>query len=219
MAGPRLRTCIACREVRPKAELIRVHRPFGGALSIDLGGGSGRGAYICPRRSCLEQAVKRGEFGRCLKAPVAPIEVDALEGLIRERASRKITSLLGLARRARKVVSGAEAVESAVKRHTARLVLTAVDASGDSVAKIRALAAEAGTACHPGPVKEELGAAVGSPPRACVAVTDAHLAEAVMLVLAKIPSGTRAGGDHQDEAIDPVGRALGGLEVITRGND
>lgn len=194
MLSPPRRSCVACRTVRPKAELVRVHLSPGGRLGVDLGGGSGRGAYVCPRRSCLEQALKRGEFARCLKVAVAPMEVEALEGLIRERASRKVASLLGLARRARKVVSGAEAVESAVKRRAARLVLTAADASASSVAKLQALAKEAGAACHPGLGKEELGAAVGCAPRACVAVTDPHFAEAVMSVLAKIPMGIDPGG-------------------------
>lgn len=188
MAAPLRRSCIACRAVRPKAELVRLHLGPGGALSVDLGGGPGRSAYICPRRPCLEQAVKRGEFARSLKVAVAPIKVESLEWLIREWASRKVASLLGLARRARKAVSGAEAVEAALKRGTARLVLTAADASISSVAKIRMLAAEAGTACHASLIKEELGAAVGGAPRACVAVMDPHFAEAVMSVLAKIPN-------------------------------
>lgn len=219
MVSRPLRSCVACRAVRPKAELLRVHAAPGGMLGVDLGGGSGRGAYVCPRRSCLEQAVKRGEFARCLKVTLAPIEVQVLEGLIRERASRKVSSLLGLARRARKVVSGARAVESAMKRHTARLVLTAADASASSVAKIRALAAEVGATCYRGPGKEQLGDAVGGAPRACIAVTDLHFAEAVMSVLSKIPKGTEAGGGPQGEAIDPLGRASKGVEVIRRGND
>ena len=190
LSSPR-RSCVACRTVRPKSKLVRVHLAPGGGLGVDLGGGSGRGAYVCPRRPCLEQALKRGEFARCLKAAVAPMEVEALEGLIRERASRKVVSLLGLARRARKVVSGAEAVESAVKRRAARLVLTAADASASSVAKLQALAERAGAACHPGLSMEEIGAAVGGAPRACVAVTDPRFAEAVMSVLAKIPKGWR----------------------------
>ncbi len=217
-ASPR-RSCIACRAVRPKAELVRVHPGPGGSLSVDLGGGSGRGAYICPRRSCLEQAVKRGEFARSLRVALAPVQVESLESLIRERASRKVASLLGLARRARKVVSGAEAVEAALKRRTARLVLTAADASVSSVAKIRASAAQAGTVCRPGLVKEELGAAVGGAPRACVAVTDVHFAEAVMSVLGKIPNETGAGGGPHGEDFDSLGRTSEGMEVIRRGDD
>lgn len=154
---------------------------------MDLGGGSGRGAYVCAHRVCLEQAVRRGEFARCLKVTLAPMTVEALEGLIRERALYKVAALLGLARRARKVASGVEAVESAVKRHSARLILSAADASANSVAKLRSLAEEAGITWMPSMDKAELGIALGGAPRACVAVTDPHFAGAVMSVLEKIP--------------------------------
>lgn len=197
-----------------------MHLAPGGVLGVDLGGGAGRGVYVCPQHPCLGQAVKRGEFARTLKATLAPVTVEALEGLIRERISSKVAALLGFARRARKVVSGAEAVESAVKRHAVRLVLTATDASANSVAKVRALATEAGAAWMQGLGKEELGVALGGAPRACVAVTDPHFAEAVMSVLAKMPEETKA-----REASVPGDRSVGqsraseGLEVIVRGND
>jgi ribosomal protein L7Ae-like RNA K-turn-binding protein len=137
----------------------------------------------------------------------APIGVTALQELIQKRVYRKVVSLLGLARRARKVVSGSEAVESAVKRRSARLILTAADASERSVATIRALAARAGVACHTCLDMEVLGAAVGGGPRSSVAVTDPHIAEAVSSVLAKVQTETEAGGDARLEAIDPLGRA------------
>lgn len=160
---------------------------------MDLGGGVGRGAYICPRRSCLEQAATRGEFARRLKVTLAPISVETLEGLIRERVSRKVVSLLGLARRARGVVSGTDAVRSALNRHTARLILVADDASANSVPKILALAAAGGATSVQVLGKEELGAAVGGAPRSCVAVIDPQFADAIKSVLAMIPMESGAG--------------------------
>lgn len=187
---------------------------------MDLGGGSDRGAYVCPRRSCLEQAVKRGEFARCLKAVLAPMTVEALEGLIRERVSRKVAALLGLARRARKVVSGAEAVDSAVKRHSARLILSATDASANSVAKSRSLAATVGITWVQAMEKEELGAALGGAPRACIAIMDPHFAGAVMSVLEKIPVEMQAReATWSDRRVGGQSGASEGVEVIRRGND
>ena len=130
--------------------------------------------------------MKRGEFARCLKVPLAPMTVEALEGLIRERVSRKVAALLGLARRARKVASGAEAVDAALRRHSARLILSAADASAESIAKVRSLAEKSGIAWMQAMGKEELGAALGTAPRASIAVTDPHFAGAVMSVLEKI---------------------------------
>jgi predicted RNA-binding protein YlxR (DUF448 family) len=186
------RSCVACRISRPKSKLVRVHLLPGGRLDVDLGGGSGRGAYVCPRHGCLEQAVKRGEFARCLKVTIEPMTVEALEGLIRERVSRKVAALLGLARRARKIASGAEAVDAALRRHSARLILSAADASADSVAKVRSLAQKSGIAWMQAMGKEELGVALGTAPRSSIAVTDPHFAGAVMSVLDKIPVETEA---------------------------
>ena len=55
-----LRTCISCRETKPKRELLRVVRTPDGHVVIDATGKkSGRGAYICARLSCWETAVKK----------------------------------------------------------------------------------------------------------------------------------------------------------------
>jgi predicted RNA-binding protein YlxR (DUF448 family) len=72
-AGPKprhipLRTCIACGESRPKRELIRIVRTPDGHVVLDpTGKQSGRGAYLCAKRSCWEPALRKGklehEFG------------------------------------------------------------------------------------------------------------------------------------------------------------
>ncbi|MGH7369547.1 MAG: DUF448 domain-containing protein [Candidatus Methylomirabilaceae bacterium] len=202
-----LRSCVGCGTIRPKPELLRVHASPEGRLDVDVGGGSRRGAYVCPGRSCLDAALRRGEFARRLKVALAPTDLMALEVLIRARALGKVVSLLGLARRARKVVSGAEAVGSAVRRHKARLILTATDASAGSVDKVRALAAAAGAACYRLLSKEELGAAVGGAPRSCVVVTDPHFSEALASILAKCPPETVSAGPRPAEAMIPRGTA------------
>src|SRR5450432_4426794 len=55
-----LRTCISCRETKSKRELLRVVRTPDGHVAIDATGKkSGRGAYLCARRSCWENAIKK----------------------------------------------------------------------------------------------------------------------------------------------------------------
>jgi len=55
-----LRTCIACRDTKPKRELLRVVRTPDGHVAIDATGKkSGRGAYLCARLSCWETAIKK----------------------------------------------------------------------------------------------------------------------------------------------------------------
>ncbi len=54
-----LRTCVACRETKPKRELLRVVRTPDGHVLIDATGKkSGRGAYLCARLNCWEKALK-----------------------------------------------------------------------------------------------------------------------------------------------------------------
>ncbi len=76
------RTCVACRQVRPKAELLRVVRSPEGHLLVDVTGkAAGRGAYVCRRRECAEQAVAEKRLTRALGVPVGP---DVLERMVDE---------------------------------------------------------------------------------------------------------------------------------------
>ncbi|MFS8640208.1 MAG: YlxR family protein, partial [Symbiobacteriaceae bacterium] len=50
------RTCIGCRAVRPKRELLRIVRTPEGEILFDPSGRrAGRGAYLCPSASCLDR--------------------------------------------------------------------------------------------------------------------------------------------------------------------
>jgi predicted RNA-binding protein YlxR (DUF448 family) len=55
-----MRTCVACKETKPKRELLRVVRTPDGHILLDATGKkSGRGAYLCARLSCWETALKK----------------------------------------------------------------------------------------------------------------------------------------------------------------
>jgi predicted RNA-binding protein YlxR (DUF448 family) len=54
---------VACGEVRPKRELIRLVRVFGGRVEVDPGGKrAGRGAYLCPTPECWQIGLKKGRL-------------------------------------------------------------------------------------------------------------------------------------------------------------
>lgn len=75
-----LRKCVACQEMRPKRELIRIVRSPEGEVSIDLTGKkSGRGAYLCGQSSCFKLAKKSKAFDRALQVAVDPAIYDRLE--------------------------------------------------------------------------------------------------------------------------------------------
>jgi predicted RNA-binding protein YlxR (DUF448 family) len=75
-----LRTCIACRQSRPKRELLRVVRTPDGHVQIDpTGKKSGRGAYLCARLSCWEIALKKGRLAQELEVTILPEDQAELE--------------------------------------------------------------------------------------------------------------------------------------------
>ena len=75
-----LRKCVACQNMMPKKELIRVVRTPEGEVMIDLTGKkSGRGAYLCGNSSCFQLARKNKAFDHALKHPVSPEIYDRLE--------------------------------------------------------------------------------------------------------------------------------------------
>ena len=74
------RSCVACRTVRPKSELIRVVRTPLGVVKVDLTGKqAGRGAYLCPNEKCAAEAVRQKKLGRALGVPVGPEVLEALK--------------------------------------------------------------------------------------------------------------------------------------------
>ena len=62
-----VRTCVGCRGRGAKADLVRLV-VADGVIAMDPGGSrSGRGAYVHPRRTCVETAMSRGALARALR--------------------------------------------------------------------------------------------------------------------------------------------------------
>ncbi len=63
------RTCVVCRQVRAKRDLIRLVRVADGRVEVDpTGRKPGRGAYLCSASECWETGLKRGRLERALRA-------------------------------------------------------------------------------------------------------------------------------------------------------
>jgi hypothetical protein len=77
------RQCIACRNQRPKRELVRIVRNAEGHLLFDPKGKlPGRGAYLCVSANCLHKAIKENLFARHLNSTPDPALLAELEHLI-----------------------------------------------------------------------------------------------------------------------------------------
>jgi predicted RNA-binding protein YlxR (DUF448 family) len=86
--GPR-RTCLGCRQIRPKGALVRLaRRPDGYVVTDPDGRAVGRGAYVCADAECMERAFSRGRLTHAFRAPseVGPDLVLAIAGAGRRRA-------------------------------------------------------------------------------------------------------------------------------------
>ena len=80
-----MRQCLGCTEHKPKAELIRVLRTPEGEIVLDLKGKqSGRGAYVCPKRSCFAKARKTKRIENILECKIPEEIYDEMEVRISE---------------------------------------------------------------------------------------------------------------------------------------
>lgn len=74
------RTCIACHQVKPKRELLRIVRTPDGHVEMDpTGKKSGRGAYLCATRSCWTTALKKKRLEQELETTISEEDRAALE--------------------------------------------------------------------------------------------------------------------------------------------
>lgn len=77
------RQCVGCQEQKPKRSMVRVVLTPTGDIVIDASGKmAGRGAYICPQRSCFDQAKKRRSLDRGLKTSVQPELYEQLAAVV-----------------------------------------------------------------------------------------------------------------------------------------
>ncbi len=100
--------------------------------------------------------------------------------------NHKELSLLGLAAKAGKVVSGEFACEKAVRSGSAYLVLTAEDASENTKKKFRDMCSYYEVPFYTIGTKEELGSAIGKEYRATLAMTDENFSAATVKKLEKV---------------------------------
>jgi predicted RNA-binding protein YlxR (DUF448 family) len=136
--GP-LRRCLATREVKPKAELLRFVAGPDQRLVFDPAERlPGRGLWLSARRDIVETAVAKGLFSKAagMRLSVPADMAGQVEGLLRERC----LSLLGLARRAGQLRTGFEKVREELKAGRAAVLVAASDGAADGRGKLAALA-------------------------------------------------------------------------------
>jgi len=67
------RTCVGCRTTGGKRDFVRVVKAPDGSVQIDLDGkANGRGAYVCSKESCWEDALTKDRLARALRTTISP---------------------------------------------------------------------------------------------------------------------------------------------------
>lgn len=184
--GPE-RTCVGCRHTASPSDLVRLVADAQGRVALDAKTSrGGRGAWVHPKRSCIEAMVKRHAAERTLKVDVArDLDAGAVIASLRESLSRKVASLLVVASRTKTLALGAEAVMAALERTKVPAVVVARDAG--SVAK--ALAEEGsggGTRVLRHSTKSDLGSVFHRGEVALLALLDTRIAAELAVTIDRL---------------------------------
>lgn len=74
-----MRTCIACRECKPKKELLRIVKTDEGFNLDKTGKLNGRGAYICTNKDCFDLLIKNKLLNKTFKTNVTIEEYNKIK--------------------------------------------------------------------------------------------------------------------------------------------
>ena len=194
--GPQ-RSCIGCRAVREKRELLRFVLAPDRTLVPDLPGKlPGRGAYTCVSMACIKEAAAKKQFSRSFKGEVRFGSPSELVTLVQERLMERIAGYLALANKAGKVVSGTDMVLDLLRRRSPGLILIATDISRDIGEKIEGAAEKAGVAHYRALDKERLGQLLGKELRSVAAIESGGFSRSLVNELERFRNFLEGGADR-----------------------
>lgn len=122
---------------------------------------------------------------------------------------KSILSFLGLAERAGKVISGAQAVEDSVIRGKAFLVIVACDSSDSTISKMTGISESYKVRMIRFSTKYNIGHHIGKPDRAVAAIDDKGFADRLSILLSEYQNQTEQDANNSiDEHIE---EKLGGI--------
>ncbi len=193
------RSCLGCRTVKDKKELLRfVLAPDRTLVPDPQGKLPGRGAYTCWQRVCLRTAMARKQFARSFRGEVRSEGADALIALVSNLLEERIGAYLALANKAGKVVSGSDTVVDAFKRRTPGVLFIAADISAESRERFAFLAERAGVPLVELFTKERLGGLLGKEMRGVAAIEQGGFITTIMTELEKYRNFVREGCSNHE---------------------
>jgi len=172
------RTCIGCRNVFAKDEVVRiVSGPTG--IVIDYREKlPGRAAYVCPKRDCIQQSLSGNNLAKALHQKSSLPGAEEFISRLLMSIEDKIRSLIVMSAKAGKLAAGFSAVQDALEKDRVRMLLFAHDLSEGTREKLKlspALTERQATLF----TRDELGALLSRELVGLIGIIDEGLANAV----------------------------------------
>jgi uncharacterized protein len=130
------RTCIGCRRVLKKDEVVRIIAGPEGIVIDYREKLTGRAAYVCPGRSCITRALAKETLSKAFKSRVPPADAADFISRLAATIRDKIKALLTISMKAGKLAAGSSAVKDALEKGRVELLLFATDLSEGTKEKL-----------------------------------------------------------------------------------
>jgi predicted RNA-binding protein YlxR (DUF448 family) len=172
------RTCIGCRGVFKKDEVVRIVVGPAGAVIDYREKLPGRAAYVCPRPECIKKALGRENLARALHLRVKYPSMEEFISLLVANITEKIKSLIVMSAKAGKLAAGYSAVQDALEKQKVETLIFANDLSEGTKEKLMtsdAISLRRTTLF----TRDEMGRVLGRELVGVIGIQDKGLADAV----------------------------------------
>jgi predicted RNA-binding protein YlxR (DUF448 family) len=172
------RTCIGCRGVFKKDEVVRIAAGPAGAVIDYREKLPGRAAYVCPRPECIKKALGRENLARALHLRVKYPSMEEFISLLVANITEKIKSLIVMSAKAGKLAAGYSAVQDALEKQKVEALIFADDLSEGTKEKLMtsdAISLRRTTLF----TRDEMGRVLGRELVGVIGIQDKGLADAV----------------------------------------
>jgi predicted RNA-binding protein YlxR (DUF448 family) len=173
------RTCVSCRKKGGKGELIKLALAPSGVVVDYNERLPGRGAYVCPGRGCIDDALDGRALSRAFKCKVPAQDKPLFYEELTKRVEKKAASLLGMSKKSGHVAAGFDAAVEAARKHPGGLFVLAHDISENTGQKLMGALPTEGTRMVKFSSKDGLGMMLGGQPVAVVYISEHGLAAAL----------------------------------------
>ena len=176
--GPE-RTCIGCRGVFPKDEVVRIVAGSDGTVVLDYREKlPGRAVYVCPKRACIESAMSKEALSRSLKLRIKSPSASEFTAMLVSAINGKVRALIFMSAKSGKLAAGYSAVQDALEKGRIEMLIWAQDLSDGTREKLQ----QAGAASLRQATmlsRDDLGEMLGRELVGVIALLDRGLANAV----------------------------------------